>query len=145
MPKRQMTYAEFRRTIVSRRRVRKYVEKTGREPSDKQLIYWGRGVAHDVIGGLLTPGDFFALIGILVAIFYAAGELGDTWIFVQEPAAALRRVFFFIDQDRDEDAHGDDGTPTFPAVRPRDSKSAVGQDSEPPGHPLGFHPLADHP
>ena len=72
------------------------------------LIYWGRGVAHDVIGGLLTPGDFFALIGILVAIFYAAGELGDTWIFVQEPAAALRRVFFFIDQDRDEDAHGDE-------------------------------------
>ncbi len=72
------------------------------------LIYWGRGVAHDVIGGLLTPGDFFALIGILVAIFYAAGELGDTWIFVQEPAAALRRVFFFIDQERDEDAHGEE-------------------------------------
>ncbi|HCP49015.1 MAG TPA: hypothetical protein DIT73_02200, partial [Gammaproteobacteria bacterium] len=55
-----------------------------------------------------TPGDFFALIGILVAIFYAAGELGDTWIFVQEPAAALRRVFFFIDQERDEDAHGEE-------------------------------------
>ena len=77
------------------------------------LIYWGRGVAHDVIGGLLTPGDFFALIGILVAIFYAAGELGDTWIFVQEPAAALRRVFFFIDQDRDEDAHGDEEVGTL--------------------------------
>ncbi len=72
------------------------------------LIFWGRGIAHDVIGGLLTPGDFFALIGILVAIFYAAGELGDTWIFVQEPAAALRRVFFFIDQERDEDAHGEE-------------------------------------
>ena len=77
------------------------------------LIYWGRGVAHDVIGGLLTPGDFFALIGILVAIFYAAGELGDTWIFVQEPAAALRRVFFFIDQERDEDAHGDEEVGTL--------------------------------
>ena len=42
-----MTYAEFRRTKVSRRRVRKYVEKTGREPSDKQLIYWGRGYLRD--------------------------------------------------------------------------------------------------
>ncbi|MFP6797166.1 MAG: ABC transporter ATP-binding protein, partial [Pseudomonadales bacterium] len=72
------------------------------------LLVWGRGIAHDVIGGTLTPGDFFALIGILFAIFMAAGELGDTWIFVQEPAAALRRVFFFIDQERDEDAHGEE-------------------------------------
>ena len=56
-------------------------------------------VAVNVIGGVMTPGDYYALIGLAGAIGGSGVSLGMIWIGVQSEVAAVRRVFFFLDMD----------------------------------------------
>ncbi len=63
-------------------------------------------VTDQIIDGEMTPGDFGVLIGIFFEIAFAAFGIGGFWIFLQGPAAAIRRVFFFIDYDSDDDRKG---------------------------------------
>ena len=62
-------------------------------------------VSEKVINGEMTPGDYFALWGLLMALRGSFGSLGTFWIFVQDNVAALRRVFFFLDYRSDDDMH----------------------------------------
>ena len=54
-------------------------------------------VAINVIGDIMTPGDYFALIGLAGTIGGSGVGLGMIWIGVQSDVAAVRRVFFFLD------------------------------------------------
>ncbi len=54
-------------------------------------------VTNRIIDGQLTPGDFAVLFGITLQLGGAALAIGRAWIDIQGNAAALRRVFFFID------------------------------------------------
>ncbi|MDE0453426.1 MAG: ABC transporter ATP-binding protein [Gammaproteobacteria bacterium] len=63
-------------------------------------------VSDKIIEGAMTPGDFFVLFGIYQNLFGAAVTFGALWISVQEPIAAVRRVFFFLDHESDEDQAG---------------------------------------
>ena len=54
-------------------------------------------ITDEVIEGGLTPGDYTAMIGILMTLMYAARSIGLYWIELQKNVAAVRRVFFFID------------------------------------------------
>ena len=56
-------------------------------------------VATRVIGGIMTPGDYYALIGLAGAIGGSGVALGMVWIGVQSEVAAVRRVFFFLDME----------------------------------------------
>ena len=56
-------------------------------------------VATSVIGGIMTPGDYYALIGLAGAIGGSGVALGMVWIGVQSEVAAVRRVFFFLDME----------------------------------------------
>ena len=54
-------------------------------------------ITNRIIAGQLTPGDFAVLFGITLQLGGAALAMGRAWIDIQGNAAALRRVFFFID------------------------------------------------
>ena len=54
-------------------------------------------ITDSIIVGELSPGDWSILFGIWFSLAGAAMELGVFWIRLQGNAAALRRVFFFID------------------------------------------------
>lgn len=62
-------------------------------------------VTDRIIDGVMTPGDFGTLFGIALSLGGTAIGIGMIWIQLQGNAAALRRVFFFIDlrsEDRGE-------------------------------------------
>ena len=54
-------------------------------------------ITNRIIAGQLTPGDFAVLFGITLQLGGAALAMGRAWIDIQGNAAALRRVFFFVD------------------------------------------------
>lgn len=54
-------------------------------------------ITDSIILGELTPGDWTVLWGIWFSLAFSAMDLGKLWIQLQANAAALRRVFFFID------------------------------------------------
>lgn len=64
-------------------------------------------VTNLVIDGLLTVGDFGALFGMYMGLRGTFIGIGRLWLNIQDQAAAARRVFFFMDQEVDEDAHND--------------------------------------
>ena len=72
-------------------------------------------VSDKIIDGEMTPGDFFTLFGIFLEIVFTAGAVGAYWIQLQGPAAAIRRVFFFIDYHSPDDQAG--GAPVPPITR----------------------------
>ncbi len=55
-------------------------------------------VTDKIIDGVMTPGDWGVLFGIGLSLGGTALGLGVFWIELQGNAAAVRRVFFFIDQ-----------------------------------------------
>lgn len=57
----------------------------------------GLVITERIIAGDLTPGDFAVLFGITLQLGTVALGIGAAWISIQGNAAALRRVFFFID------------------------------------------------
>ena len=64
-------------------------------------------VSDHIIDGVMSPGDYAALIGIFWSIAMPAGYLGAYWIKIQDVIAAVRRVFFFMDFESEEDFNRD--------------------------------------
>jgi len=60
-------------------------------------------VTDRIIEGGMTPGDFGVLFGIYFSLVGNAVEIGAFWIGLQDRVAAIRRVFFFIDYESDDD------------------------------------------
>lgn len=60
-------------------------------------------VTNDVIAGVMSPGDYALLIGLMMILGDTAMSLGIYWIELQKNVAALRRVFFFIDHTSEAD------------------------------------------
>ena len=63
-------------------------------------------ITNKIIEGVMTPGDFFVLFGIFTQMVESAIYIGGFWVHLQEPAAAMRRVFFFLDYDVESDRSG---------------------------------------
>ena len=60
-------------------------------------------VTDNIIDGVMSPGDFLVLLGVYASIVTPAGYLGAYWIKIQDVIAAVRRVFFFLDFESEED------------------------------------------
>lgn len=70
-------------------------------------IYITLLVTDQIIEGVMSPGDFFVIFGLIWGILETATDIGSFWIKLQGPVAAVRRVFFFMDYPVDEDrVHG---------------------------------------
>lgn len=76
-------------------------------------------ITNRIIAGQLTPGDFAVLFGITLQLGGAALVMGRAWIDIQGNAAALRRVFFFIDLPAELSAAAQ------PALRPLESAVTI--------------------
>ncbi|MDE0190454.1 MAG: ABC transporter ATP-binding protein [Gammaproteobacteria bacterium] len=63
-------------------------------------------ITNRIIEGTMTPGDFFLLFGIFYQMVQSGIYIGGFWIHLQEPVAAMRRVFFFLDFDVEADRKG---------------------------------------
>ena len=63
-------------------------------------------ITDRVIDGTMSAGDFATLIGVYYGIVTPAGYFGAYWIKLQEAIAAVRRVFFFLDYESEEDRAG---------------------------------------
>ncbi len=59
--------------------------------------------SNAVIDQQMTAGDFFVLIGVYYGIVIPAAFFGSYWIKLQEVIAAVRRVFFFLDYESEEE------------------------------------------
>jgi ABC-type multidrug transport system fused ATPase/permease subunit len=71
------------------------------------VIGWGlRYIAHMVIAGELTPGDFGVLFAYFLYIVFACLDLGALWIRLQDSAAGLERVFALMDLPDEEQSGG---------------------------------------
>ncbi|MGI9234772.1 MAG: ABC transporter ATP-binding protein [Woeseiaceae bacterium] len=62
-------------------------------------------ITDDVIAGVLSPGDYAVLLGLLFLLADISITFGTYWIEMQKNVAAVRRVFFFIDHTTETD-HG---------------------------------------
>ncbi|MYD43031.1 MAG: ABC transporter ATP-binding protein [Gammaproteobacteria bacterium] len=60
-------------------------------------------ISDRIIDGVMTVGDFAVLFGVFYGIVAPASYLGAYWIKVQDVIAAVRRVFFFMDFESEED------------------------------------------
>ena len=60
-------------------------------------------VSNNVIDNVMSPGDFAVLVGVFWSIAIPAAYLGSYWIKIQDVIAAVRRVFFFMDFESEED------------------------------------------
>ena len=63
-------------------------------------------VSNRIIDGVMSVGDFAALMGIFPSIVLPAGYFGAYWIKLQDAIAAARRVFFFYDFPSEADRTG---------------------------------------
>ena len=64
-------------------------------------------ITDGVIEGVMSPGDFAVLLGIYGGVAGSVGFFGMFWLKLQENVAAVRRVFFFLDYESEEDRAGD--------------------------------------
>ncbi len=62
-------------------------------------------VTEGVFAGDLTVGDFGALYGMYMGLSGTIRYIGGLWVRIQDNVAALRRVFFFLDHESDDDLH----------------------------------------
>ena len=63
-------------------------------------------VTNRIIDGVMSVGDFAALMAIFPNIVLPAGYFGAYWIKLQDAIAAARRVFFFYDFPSEADRTG---------------------------------------
>ena len=70
-------------------------------------IYITIVITDRIIEGAMSPGDFAVLFGIYGSIAASAGFFGMMWLKMQENIAAVRRVFFFLDYETEEDRTGE--------------------------------------
>ncbi|MDG2072589.1 MAG: ABC transporter ATP-binding protein [Pseudomonadales bacterium] len=69
-------------------------------------IYVSIIISDRVIEGAMSPGDFAVLVGVYGGIAGSFGYFGILWIKLQDRVAAIRRVFFFLDYESEEDRLG---------------------------------------
>jgi ABC-type multidrug transport system fused ATPase/permease subunit len=69
-------------------------------------IYVSIVVSDRVIEGAMSPGDFAVLIGVYGSIAGSFGYFGTLWVKLQDRIAAVRRVFFFLDYESEQDRVG---------------------------------------
>ena len=69
-------------------------------------IYVAFTITNRIIEDVMTPGDFGVLFGIFFGLVGSAVEIGVYWVGLQTKVAPLRRVFFFIDYESDDDREG---------------------------------------
>lgn len=62
-------------------------------------------VSEQVFAGNMTVGDFGALFGMYMSLSGTMRYLGGLWVRIQDNVAALRRVYFFLDYETDDDLH----------------------------------------
>ena len=72
-------------------------------------------VTEAVFRGDLTVGDFGALYGMYMSLSGTIRYIGGLWVRIQDNVAALRRVYFFLDHESDDDTH--DGGVDLPEIR----------------------------
>ena len=99
------------------------------------VIYITILISDQIIAGTMSPGDFAVLIGVYYAIASPAAYFGMLWIKLQETIAAVRRVFFFLDYESEEDRVGGDAL--------ADIRSGVSMIDVGFAYPNGHRALAD--
>ena len=67
-------------------------------------------VSEAIHRGELTVGDFGALYGMYMGLNGSIRYVGGLWVRIQDNIAALRRVYFFLDYETEQDLHTE-GTP----------------------------------
>ena len=67
------------------------------------LFYGARVVGNLIIDGVMSPGDFWVIGGLIFQLGGAAFSIGAIWITIQGNVAAVRRVFFFFDLETEEE------------------------------------------
>jgi len=70
-------------------------------------------ITDNIIAGVMTPGDFGVLFGLATSLGTTAMEIGTFWITLQGNAAAVRRVFFFIDLPSEDQGTDQPAIETF--------------------------------
>ncbi|CAE7593579.1 PGY2 [Symbiodinium microadriaticum] len=84
-----------------------YVAGTG-------LFLWAWYITSEkTIDGVLTPGDYGAVLGIYLTFNGVLSGFARIWYTLQDNVAGARRIFFFIDMETESDR----GTKTLPTVR----------------------------
>ncbi len=63
-------------------------------------------ISDRVIDGVMSPGDFAVLLGVYGGIAGSVSFFGIFWIKIQDRVAAVRRVFFLLDYESEEDRIG---------------------------------------
>ncbi len=63
-------------------------------------------ISDRVIDGVMSPGDFAVLVGVYGGIAGSVSFFGIFWIKIQDRIAAVRRVFFLLDYESEEDRLG---------------------------------------
>jgi ABC-type multidrug transport system fused ATPase/permease subunit len=63
-------------------------------------------ITDRIIDGAMSAGDFAALLGIFLGIAVPARFFALMWLKLQEHIAGVRRVFFFLDYETEEDRKG---------------------------------------
>ncbi|MCY3884936.1 MAG: ABC transporter ATP-binding protein [Gammaproteobacteria bacterium] len=64
-------------------------------------------ISNYVIEGILTPGDFGAMLIMYLGLRGIFIGIGRMWLNLQDQAAAARRVFVFMDRITDDEIHND--------------------------------------
>ncbi|XOV86470.1 MAG: ABC transporter ATP-binding protein [Pseudomonadota bacterium] len=88
-------------------------------------------VTDRVFQETMTPGDFSVLFGLALTIGGAGLSIGMLWIGLQGNVAAVRRVFFFVDLETEDELHG---LPDLGEIR-RDLRFDHVHFAYPNGHP----------
>lgn len=89
-------------------------------------------VGDEIIDGRLSLGDVSVLIPYFAGIAYSSGDMGSLWIFIQDNAAGLNRVFWLMDLPSEQDPPG---AGQLPKVRDTLRVENVGFEYD-PGHPV---------
>lgn len=69
-------------------------------------IYVSIIISDRIIEGAMSPGDFVVLLGVYGSIAGSFSYFGILWIKLQDRIAAVRRVFFFLDFESEQDRMG---------------------------------------
>ena len=88
-------------------------------------------VTDQIIDEIMTPGDFSVLFGLALSIGSAGLQIGMLWINMQGNAAVVRRVFFFVDLESEDELKS---LRDLPAIRERVQFEHV-DFNYPNGHP----------
>ncbi len=85
-------------------------------------LYMFYVVTDRLFDGTFTAGDFSVIVGFYGQVGFSAGRIASLWIWSQNEIAALKRVFWIMDQPGETDAPG---AVDLPRIRDRVEVSNV--------------------